>query len=520
MDLDKLIGDLPNKKGAILMLEEGVAVKRSYRKLYHDCRSAEARLRAWGVSAGMRVGIYAPNSYDWLVYDLALLELRAVSVAFTDDFKDAIKDELFDRYKISLLLTTESVAKLFGEGLPYIVAMDGAMEDSAVRLHSILTVDEPADDQLSLVFSSGSAGGLKGLVISRCGVSSTLPPTLDAAGLTDKDRLLLFLPLSNFQQRYLCYGALWRDFEIILTDYTQLFPAMQKLHPTVLLAPPILYQMIHTEFVKQPGWLRSFQLCIARCLGLIPVVGMRRALARVLLPGFHRQFGRRMRMLITGMAPIKIHISKFFDHMHLPLSEAYGMVEAGVMTFRRGETRDYASVGSPIRDVHIDFAQDGEILVSRKHPVALRYFQCADGENERTFLTATQIATGDIGRFNEEGRLVLLGRKKELLVTASGYKVHPELIERELSRCPDVAGSVVFLGHSSDLRCVVSLNNPQDESAKARVKKFAAALKTAKQASPYLHVIFSDTPFTRENGMLRPNMKIDRRNIIARYSVN
>ena len=80
-------------------------------------------------------------------------------------------------------------------------------------------------DQHSLVFSSGSAGGLKGLVISRKGVEDTLPPIFEALGITSKERLLLFLPMSNFQQRNMCYGALWYDFDIIITDY---HPAVRR----------------------------------------------------------------------------------------------------------------------------------------------------------------------------------------------------------------------------------------------------------------------------------------------------
>ncbi len=71
------------------------------------------------------------------------------------------------------------------------------------------------------------------------------------------ERLLLFLPMSNFQQRNMCYAALWYDFDIIITDYTQLFAAMLALNPTVLIAPPVLYQMIHAEYEKYPGWKRA-----------------------------------------------------------------------------------------------------------------------------------------------------------------------------------------------------------------------------------------------------------------------
>jgi long-subunit acyl-CoA synthetase (AMP-forming) len=293
---------------------------------------------------------------------------------------------------------------------------------------------------------------------------------------------------------------------------------MEGLEPTILLAPPVFYQMVYTEFQKNTPWKRSAQLMVATLFSFIPITSLRRACIRHLLPGFYRQFGSRMRLLITGMAPIRPSIASFFNRMHLPLGEAYGMVEAGVMTYRDGGSKDYATVGKPVRGVELSFAGDGEILVSRNHTVASGYFQCAEGENERTFIAPGMIATGDIGTLDRKGQLILLGRKRELIVTSSGHKFHPEAIEKEFNACPEIAGSVVFLGHAADLRCVVSLNNPGDEEAKLRVKRFVTNHNSTKKAASVVKVIFTDGPFTRENGMLRPNMKIDRRRIIERYS--
>ena len=147
-----------------------------------------------------------------------------------------------------------------------------------------------------------------------------------------------------------------------------------------------------------------------------------------------------------------------------------------------------------------------------------RYFQCADGENERTFLGSGRIATGDMGRLDESGNLFLLGRKKELLITPGGHKVHPETIEQELNNSPDIAHSVIYQKpHATHLTCVVDLVPPGDEAARVRVKEFANRLPSAKKAAQFVEVIFADAPFTAENGMLRPNMKIDRKAIAARY---
>jgi long-chain acyl-CoA synthetase len=515
MELRSLVPSLPGKKRAIYTLERGKPVRHPYSVLFNDVVDAREKLRGWGVRAGTRVGIYAPNSYHWLVYDLALIDMGAVSVALTDDFAGKIDDELLARYGVALLLTSKSNAHIFS-GKSYIAFMDA--DNGAVSLIDAASEADP--DALSLAFSSGSAGGLKGLVISRDGVESTLPPIVEAIGVTEDDRLLLFLPMSNFQQRMMSYSGLAFDFDIIIADYAQLFTALSVLHPTILIAPPMYFQMVHTRFVNFPRWKQSLWAVLAALIALVPGAQTRRALARRTFAEFHRQFGSNMRVLITGMAPIKRSIGAFFESMQLPLSESYGLVETGSLTYRPPGSRKYGSVGRPVEGVKIDLADDGEVIVRRERSLTKKYFQCVDGENERTFVAPGSIATGDIGKLDGEGYLYLLGRKKELIVTPGGYKIHPEIIEEELNSCPDIAQSVVFSKRGSPhLVCVVALNQHDAGDAPSRVKKFVAEMSSIKKAAPIGEIIFSDGPFSTENGMLRPNLKVDRRNIAAKYDL-
>ncbi|HWM61724.1 MAG TPA: AMP-binding protein [Rhizomicrobium sp.] len=517
MEFRSLVAALPGKRSATYTFERGKAVRHPHVALYDDVVRARESLRAAGVTAGTRVGLYAPNSYPWLVHDLALIELGAIAVPFTDDFNGKINQDLLDTYNVALLLIAKRDARLFAQKPAHVAFLDADNENIQV-LERAPSGEADEADQHSLVFSSGSAGGLKGLVISRKGVEATLPPIFEAIGAGPGDRLQLFLPMSNFQQRNMCYGALWYDFDIIITDYTQLFAAMPALHPTVLIAPPVLYQMMHAEYEKYPGWKKALWAVESTALSLIPSAAVRQGLARVLFKDFYKQFGGRMRVLITGMAPIRRNIGKFFERMQLPLCESYGMVEAGSITFRPADSKEYGSVGKLLRGINLSFEPDGEIIVNRETPMTLRYFQCAEGENERTFLGPGRVATGDMGRFDADGNLYLLGRKKELLITAGGVKMHPETIEQDLNNSPDVAHSVIYLKpHAAHLTCVVDLVPPGGEEARARVKKFANSLASAKKAAQFVEVIFADAPFTRDNGMLRPNLKIDRKAIAARY---
>lgn len=517
MQLKSLVNGLPAKKAAIYTFERGKSGRMSHADLHAQVTRTCQALADWGVKRGTRVGIYAPNSLAWLIHDLALIELGAISVPFTDDFAGQVNQELLDRYDIGLLLIAKTHARLFPDRPAHVALMDG--ENGAVRAREVARApDADEDDQHSLVFSSGSAGGLKGLVISRKGVENTLPPIMEALEVAPGDRLMLFLPMSNFQQRNMCYAALHYDFDIIITDYTQLFAAMPALHPTILIAPPVLFQMIHAEFERYPEWKKRLWLALGAVISVLPAGAARRGLARLLFADFYKPFGNRMRLLVTGMAPIRRHIGQFFERMALPLCESYGMVEAGSLTYRPAGSRKFGSVGKILDGIHISFAEDGEIIVHRDDPLTVRYFQCAPGENERTFVGPGRIATGDIGELDGDGDLYLRGRKKELIITPGGYKIHPEIIEQEMNNCPDVAHSVIALKESTgQICCIVDLNPPGGEDAKARVRNFANGLNSTRQAAQFMEVIFATEAFSRENGTLRPNLKIDRKAIAARY---
>src|SRR6202012_3817912 len=277
-----------------------------------------------------------------------------------------VNQELLDRYNVALLLISKSHARLFPQKPAHVAFIDG--DNDGVRALERASSGDPDEiDQHSLVFSSGSAGGLKGLVISRKGVEETLPPVIEAIGMGAGDRLLLFLPMSNFQQRNMCYAALWYDFDIIITDYTQLFVAMPALNPTVLIAPPVLYQMIHADYEKYPGWKKAAWTVLGNALSVAPRF-LRRPLAKLLFRDFYKQFGNRIRLLVTGMAPIRRHMGKFFARMQLPLCESYGMVRAGSLTYRPADCKEYGSVGKVLGGIKLSFTPEGEIIVNRDTP--------------------------------------------------------------------------------------------------------------------------------------------------------
>jgi long-subunit acyl-CoA synthetase (AMP-forming) len=181
-----------------------------------------------------------------------------------------------------------------------------------------------------------------------------------------------------------------------------------------------------------------------------------------------------------------------------------------------GESR-IGSVGKPLPGVRVELAPDGEIIVHREPTVARAYFECAPGESERTFLGSNRVATGDIGRFDADGFLYLTGRKKEIIVTSGGEKVHPETIESQIDSCPDVVKAVVFQIDGEPGLTAVVVQRAAGDAPRRRIQEFLNRLGQTRRAISISNVIFTDTPFSRENGLLRPNLKLDRKRIAERF---
>lgn len=500
---------------SIISFENGQIMRRTHASLKADTKIACANLRDWGVKSGMRVGIRAPNCYSWMVYDLALIELRAVSVAFTEDFANKTVEQLLQQYSLSLMLIPATKAGSLPPNLA-IAYLDGENSRVAVLDRGQPPAD-PNFEKTGMVFSSGSSGRLKGLALNRRGIEASVDAFTQAVSPSHDDCLLLFLPMSNFQQRLMYYSALWYGFDLIVTDPSRLFRALKELHPTILVAPPMLYEGLETRFAHLPKWKQRIARMGGRMALKLPVRAARAKVAKLIFKEVHEALGGRMRFMVTGMAPIKRSTLDLFQLMQLPLFETYGLTEFGSIALNLPGACKRGSVGRLLPGVQIEIAADGEIIALREHTIAFGYFECAEGEAEKTFIGNNRIATGDIGRLDEQGYLYLIGRKNEVIITAGGEKVHPEILESEIEACPDVARAVAFRSPDGPaLMAVILAKNPQDPSATARIEQFVEAIGERRPSTSVGKLVFIDVVFSHENGFLRPNLKLDRKKI-AQY---
>jgi len=510
--LSDRLNELPN--GAVHWFEGPDIVQRRYPLVAEDLARLKRALHDVGLRPGMRVGAVPSNRYEWLLLELALVDLECVSVVFPPEAAETTPPvDLCDRYDLNLLLSFSNVK-------PHDVAHLGDFADvetGRVRARPVGPPSRELDpDVFTMVFSSGTTGRMKCLMISRRGTEEQIRAFGRAMTFRSDDSILVALPFSIYQQRLMLYTALWYGFDILITRADRIFHALKDMRPTIVAGPPMLYEAVERHFqALRPAKQRTLNILADAIRYLSPGPLRRRAQRRV-FASFHQAFGGRTRFLLSGAAANKRSTLLLFERVGLPLYQAYGLTETGFLSWNLPGANRIGSVGRPVFDGSLKFAADGEIIAELEWPQTLGYFDAAPDESRQTFLARNRIATGDIGRLDEHGYLHLAGRKKEIIVTNGGYKVHPQDLEQKLVSVTGAARAVVFNGEP--FSGIVALLVTESHADLARMRAAATDLnRRIPQPSRIARVMFTETLFTPENGLLNRNLKVNRQAVKERF---
>lgn len=519
MDLTLMVGRLPSSTSQILYYDGPRVVQKDARELHADVGAMVLRLRACGVVPGMRVGLLASNGYGWIVSCAALLELRCQLVALPEEFRDEAAEALGDRYQLGLLIVSAKDGWYEATAGGWVLSCD-AEDPPGIRARGAEACDPAPDfEENALVFSSGTSGKLKCMITSRRGTEEMIECFHRHYRYRTDDRLIVFLPLSNYQQQMMAFAALWYGFALIVVEPRRLFQALRELGPTQIIAPPMFYEAIATRFHDLPRGKRILVDALGRAAGLLPFPRLRDRVVRACFGPVHASLGGRVRLMLTGMAPIRSTTLKTLTRLGLPLYEVYGVTECGIVTLNTPGANRPGSVGRPVEAGCVELAEDGEIIVRKRSPLTRGYLG-GFGDDGTTYLDGDRVATGDIGRFDRDGYLYITGRKKEIIVTSGGQKIHPETVESQINECPAVAHSVVFGADLPDLVAVVSLRPDTGGNSREEVRRFLGQLgmrARGRGACRVGKVLYTETAFTRDNGLLTRNLKLDRKAILRHF---
>jgi long-subunit acyl-CoA synthetase (AMP-forming) len=510
-------------RGQLSIYERRSVRHVSYEQLAQDVEQALGRLRRAGVAPGACVGLMGENCYPWIVFDLALQALSCIPVCFpVDDFSRADFKALADAYDLSLLLVTQ---KIGDHGLPWVVVIDDADTTPARRARAVedgeLLRIARASDLCTVIFSSGTSGQLKALLLSRAGVDDVVDQLAGGWNIAPGDGVLVALPLSIFQQRILIYAALRKDADILFTDPASLFHSFKALRPSFVLAPPALFEAFenrHAETLREEHW----RWRLSRALGLVPHRRLRERWRQKLFPQLTEDFGGRIRVLLTGSAPSKVSTLSLYEAAGMPLYQAYGLAEVGFVAWNKPHANRAMTVGRPVVEGAVTIADDEEIIVKMPHPQAIGYFRIDPAEAAAVFLGGGRVATGDRGAFDRDGYLSIIGRKKSLVLRQSGEKIAVEGLEAKLAAVPGVERAVVSGGGDLPWLVAIAGIDPQsDDASEERVRSAVKAVvalhnRDARPAERVERTLVTRVPFTPENGLLTRNLKLDR-NAVRRY---
>ena len=527
--------------------------------------SAAKGLIALGIAKGDAVTLFSATRLEWGVLDFALAAIGAVSVPIydTDSASQAQRIMNDSTVKLAIADNRERYDRLDSvkdncPSLRQILMIDGnalgALEGLGVAVSDEELAERVAsvhvDDLATIVYTSGSTGLPKGVELThRNFVSITIAASqaLHEMITDDHPRLLLFLPLAHCFARFIQYASIASDDGVVgyLPDTKSLLPDLRSFGPTYLLGVPRVFEKVYNAASHKAGmgfkgrlflkaaeaarvWSRKEQAGEKHTIAEIAEHAKYEALVYHTVRG---ALGPNIRYVACGGAPLSLDLAHFYSGIGLPMVQGYGMTEtAAPFAATRVNDNVIGTVGQPAPGSSVRIADDGELQV--KGPNVFRGYHNLPEKTAEVFTEDGWLRTGDLANIDDAGRIIITGRKKDIIITAGGKNVSPIPLEEEISKCPIVEHAVVvgdqrpFIGALITLdpealaqwlpKHDLSADTPLDRLAlnaavhdeiQAYVDKANATVSRAESVRKF---VVLDTQFTQENKCLTPSLKIVR----------
>jgi long-chain acyl-CoA synthetase len=454
--------------------------------------------RALGLAPGERLAIRAANCPEWLIAELAGLQVGAAVVGLEPQCGPDWAAHVLTQADVRGLVVDRSdrltdVPPAVLRRLRFIVTLD---EGGSPDVHcwrglpdgDALPGPGPAgSDEAMLIYTSGTSGTPKGIAYTHAQLLLACRAIVETFPFAASDTTLCWLPLAHLFQRMLNWVALACGITIcFVDDPSQVLLCAREVEPSGLGAVPRFLEKLHAA-------VRAGQL------------------------GPH-PLGRRLKFVITGAAPIASTILEDLQQAGVPILEAYGLSEniIPVAANRPGACR-FGSVGLPLAANQIQLAADGEILV-RGSGLFTGYL--GESSAAECFTPDGFFRTGDLGRFDEDGYLYLLGRRTEIIKTSTGRRIAPARVEQVYRQCPHLDQVVVFGDGHPHLVALVTLQPGAHGTPALRARVTEAIAALGEQLAPYervRHFAILPEPLSVSAGELTPTYKLCRERIAERH---
>ena len=536
-----------------------------------------AFLRATGVVKGDKVLLISHDRPEWHLTDYAVLSIGAVLVPVypTLNAKDTAYIASHSEAKCAIVSSPMITEKLFyGQkfvgNLKEIVVIEhsGSPRDQILYFNEAVSRGErylkeekenfdisiEPMDLSSIIYTSGTTGEPKGVMLTHQNFVENAKAGLARFNLQKNDSALVFLPLAHSFERLANYAYMLGSLKISYAESIDRLAAnMRDIKPTIVCAVPRLFERIYSKLLdnasKSPYPKKVFihlGVRAAKRWAKRKIIERKNSFHISLIHTlfdllFYRtlrgRMGGKLRFFVSGGAPLNPDLAAFFHGVGLKIVEGYGLTETSpVLTANSDLDLYFGSVGKPLNNVQIKIDTDGEILV--KGPNVMKgYFKDEEATRE-TFTEDGWFKTGDIGHFDEEGRLFITDRKKELIVTAGGKNVAPQVIEAVLKENKYV-NQVVVIGDQRPFLSVLIYPHWENVMAYAERKMVQLKDKSELINHPQIMHLFNnvlkranaklsrfeqlkavrllENELTMEDGDLTPTLKVKRRIVLQKY---
>lgn len=479
----------------------------TYRDLAEAARAAADRLGAAGVQPGDRVIVLSPNCPELVVSMFGAWLAGAVLVPLDLRTAPDVIERIRQRTDPRLAITPTSA-----DGLAGLPARDPfALGSRAPRARDSVSAPERAPDGLAeIIFTSGTTGAPKGVMLTHANILANVDQSLDALPFQTGQRLLSLLPLSHMLEQTCGLLAPLKTgatvFYVTSRRSTAILAAMQRHQIGVLIGVPEVLKLLLAGIEREVD-RRGKRAIWEKMLSLAERLPME---ARPKLFGsVHRRFGGNLRQVVCGGAALDPDLWHTWELLGVRVSQGYGATEcAPVIATNRLHRRLPACVGWPLRDLELRLAPDGEILV-RGPNVMPGYWR--DPEATAAAFDDGWYRTGDVGAWGSQGELRLMGRKKEMIVLEDGRNVFPLDLEVELARDPAIKDCVVIgkpRRHGGEEVHAVVIPAGDEAEAAAAVRRANGRLGSQQQIGGF--TIWREPDFPRT-----PSLKVKRRDVLA-----
>ena len=522
-------------------------------------------LIARGVMPGDSVSIIAHTCWQWTALDVAIMSIGALTVPvyetnspaqvkmiFNDaNVKMAFAEDDFQRDKIeSVRDQCPDLGDVYVIGLGAIdtIIEYGRAVSDAEFLEREQTVK--GSDLATIVYTSGSTGTPKGVELTHANfvfITYSGVNSMPDIAMKPNRRLLLFLPLAHCFARFIQYASIASDDGVVgyLPDTKTLLPDVRSFEPTYLLGVPRVFEKVYNAASRKAGMGWKGRLFLkaaesARDWSRMQQAGEKPTMKQTAehlsyeASVYHTvrgALGPRIRYVACGGAPLDVSLAHFFNGIGLPMIQGYGMTEtAAPFAATRVTDNVIGTVGQPAPGSSVRISDDGELQV--KGPNVFMGYHNLPEKTAEVFTEDGWLRTGDLASIDDEGRITITGRKKDIIITAGGKNVSPIPMEQEIAKCPIVEHAVVVGDNRPFIGALVTLDpeglaawlpsvglsadTPLDRVAATaavhdEIQKYVdKANATVSRAESVRKFVVLDAQFTQENKCLTPSLKVVR----------